>query len=318
LSCLVLAPWSLLGSVWVEQCPISAKFPQVSIRESIKKHTLKSIFQAVIPSTYFAIASNQAVPCPDSLTTSPGPKHNTFMRRNFLLLSATYVGSYFVNSPILTGKLDRKTFLQNSKRIANPNSCLTQLISMHTGFDPKEISRAQMNFQKDKITCSLPLPSSLLDKVFRQKLNDGAWTYLHVNSSDSFWMEQYNRKCLEDVIHSNAVKTVQSIVFPEAQISYSSENFKHHVCAKRIHKKLTMAQIPCSIRAMEPKDFSSQWRFLDFPLIDWEVLGLEHSLIAQLMFDEYSNWSLKNAQSLLKNSILEDPSDLYHLALKIS
>ena len=251
------------------------------------------------------------------MTSARQIKHNRFMRRNFLLLGISCIGSYFVNPSYIFNKYSFQHFKDLKSHLKSPNSCLTQLIAMHTGFNEKEISQTVFSYTPQKISCNLGIPDRLLERVFTQQLRQGKLTYLHVNSNDNFWMHQDHRKQFGDLLNSPVNAKVQKPAFPKITISYSVDNLSHRSFAKIISKRLTEAGVCCSENPLAPLEFSNTWKKLEFPIIDWQAVGLEPQLLAQLMFDEHSNWSLQNAKSLLETSNVENPKELYNLAIKL-
>ncbi len=212
----------------------------------------------------------------------------------------------------------RATFSKVQSLLKNPNSCLTQLLCMHTSFQANEISKAQLFYDKRKISCNLDIVPQLLGKIVQQNIADGHDTYLHCNSINSVWMDQNNRKVLGQVISSQVRATPKGRIFPQIRISYDGTNMQHGFFAKQIIARLRSADIPGSENPLDTKTFLQQSKHLEFPILDWEAIGLEPKLLAQLMFDENSSWSLKNAQKLVSNSRSEDASELHDLAFKIS
>ncbi len=240
------------------------------------------------------------------------------MRRNFLLLSISFLSSYFVNSRYFFSKYALPKFKDLTAQLKNPNSCLTQLLVMHTGFNESEILQSEFFYGPQKISCSLDIPDTLLQRVFAQPLREGNLTYLHINSKNNFWRRQENRKIFAELLKSPVIDKVEKIAFPQMTISYSMDNLTHQSFAKIISNKLNDAGVACSKNPLTHLEFSTTWKSLDFPIHDWQAVGLEPQLLAQLMFDEHSNWSLLNAQPLLETSVVDNPQELYNLAIKLS
>jgi hypothetical protein len=239
------------------------------------------------------------------------------MRRNFLVLGASCLGSLLVTPSYICNKYSFTDFKNINSQLKSPTSCLTQLIAMHTGLTEKEVSRTEFFFSPQKISCSLDIPEQLLERVFVQRLSGGQLTYLHVNSIESFWLSSEHRKQFAELLKSPVQDTIQKLDFPKMTISYSDDNFSHARFAKMISKQLSEAGLFCSETPLAPVVFSNTWKQLEFPIVDWQAVGLEPQLLAQLMFDEHSNWSLKNAKPLLEASEMNNPKELYNLAIKL-
>lgn len=239
------------------------------------------------------------------------------MRRNFLLLGTSCLGSYFVNPSYIFNKYSFQNFKNVRSLLKTPNSCLTQLVAMHTDFTESEILQTQFFYDAQKISCSIDIPDKLLQRVFSQRIHQGHLTYLHINSSNNFWSYQENRKCFASHLKDSTFSERSKIVYPKMTISYAADNFLHQRFAQKILKKLNDTGVYCNENPISPREFSNSWRNLEFPILDWHVAGLEPQLLAQLMFDEHSNWSLHNAKQLLADSAVDHPADLYHLAIQI-
>lgn len=239
------------------------------------------------------------------------------MRRNFLLLGTSCLGSYLVNPSYIFNKYSLQNFKNVKSLLKTPNSCLTQLVAMHTDFTECEILQTQFFYDTQKISCSIDIPDRLLQRVFSQQIHQGNLTYLHINSSNNFWSHQENRKFFANHIKDSIADENSKVDFPKMTISYAADNFLHESFAKKILKKLNDTGLCCNENPISPREFSNSWRNLEFPIIDWPVVGLEPQLLAQLMFDEHSNWSLSNATQLLAESAVDNPAQLYHLAIQI-
>lgn len=233
-------------------------------------------------------------------------------------MTAACLGAHAIDPVFQTPVCTRASFAETQKLLSQPASCLTQLLTMHTSYTQKQISESQFTYHPNKISCDLEIPETLLKKVFSQKILPGEETYFHINSNEIFWHKDSHRNDLRSLLFSQNPKRMDLKNVPTLQISYDKNNMSHKMLAQRILERLCAEHLQAFENPLESKIFINSYRDLDFPIVDWNVVGLELPLLAQLMFDEHSQWSLKKASQLLQNSNHESPHKLFDLAFKIS